>query len=87
MCVCWGGGGFQLFYVVSSNRCVNIQSVFWRHRSKAAFGLVLLCCTLCFFSNFADIALGKGELVALHTYSLFGVMWLLLFLSSSLWRR
>ena len=40
-CVCGGWGGGQLIYIVSPNRYVNIQSVFWRRRSRAEFGFVL----------------------------------------------
>ena len=37
-----GGGGqlINLIYIVSPNRYVNIQSVFWRRTSRAEFGLV-----------------------------------------------
>ena len=31
----------DLIYIVSPIRYVNIQSVFWRHRSRTEFGLIL----------------------------------------------
>ena len=37
----FGGMGCQLIYIVSRNIYVNIQSVFWRRRSRAEFGLVI----------------------------------------------
>ena len=40
VCVCGGGGGGQLIYIVFPYRYVNIQSVFLRRRSRAEFGLV-----------------------------------------------
>ena len=50
--VCGGGGGCQLIYIVSPYRYVNIQSVFWRRRSRAEFCLVYFFKLFCFSPSY-----------------------------------